>query len=252
MVELTIDFGENMASKEVYIAKKSASSLYTTESFEFKWYPGFAVVQKQKSVKSLHDEVISKYPNGKILEISTKSNIDVGVKLSAFNLMIRHKNTTQEFSVESAFQSSKVFENGGPYKDILFKSSKDAKKDERLKSSGKLTKFKFFNTEWELVPQTLFYDWLYINALSKHPNLVEEILKYDMFTDIEFNQLKSINCQAKSAALYVSLYKNGMLEDALKSIDQYKSIFFKKNNESIIEHKDKEIIVEQISFLNYD
>lgn len=37
------------------------------------------------------------------------------------------------------------------------------------------------------------------------------LLEYDGFTDIEFNPQKSLNCQAKAAALYVSLCRNGLL-----------------------------------------
>lgn len=82
------------------------------------------MTQKQKSILSLHKNFLEKYPQRRILEISTKSNNELGVKLSAFNLMI-HTNE-RAFSVESAFQSSKVFENGGPYTDLLNKSSKEA------------------------------------------------------------------------------------------------------------------------------
>lgn len=42
-----------------------------------------------------------------------------------------------------------------------------------------------------------------------------EILRQNAFSDIEFNAEKSINCQAYSAALFVSLYKNDLLKQAL-------------------------------------
>jgi hypothetical protein len=122
--------------------------------------------------------------------------------------MIRTKNK-KEFSVETAFQSSKVFENGGPYIDLLEGTSKAAKKDIRLKTSGKLTQFKFFNRNWELEPKTLFYDWLYINALSLNEGLKNEIINYTAFSDIEFNPEKSINCQAKSAVYMFHYIKKG-------------------------------------------
>jgi hypothetical protein len=38
---------------------------------------------------------------------------------------------------------------------------------------------------------------------------------YAGFTDIEFNPQRSINCQARSAALFLSLMKRGDLESAL-------------------------------------
>lgn len=62
------------------------------------------------------------------------------------------------------------------------------------------------------MPRTAFYDWLYINALIENPQLAEKLNGYDGFTDIAFNPDKGINCQARSAALYVSLAKLGVLE----------------------------------------
>lgn len=137
------------------------------------------------------------------------------------------KNNT--FSVESAFQSSKKFEFGGPYKELLDKDPRTAKKDIRLKTSEKLVSFIFFNQEWPIEPKTLFYDWLYINSLYKNKTLAEAILSYDAFTDIEFNHNKSINYQAYSAALFVSLAKRGLIEQAIKGSDQYKEIILKQN-----------------------
>ena len=41
-----------------------------------------------------------------------------------------------------------------------------------------------------LNPKTIFYDWLYINAVLENPLLAAELLKYNAFTDIEFNPKK--------------------------------------------------------------
>lgn len=168
--------------------------------------------------------MLKKYPHKKILEISSKSKNIHGNALSAFNLVFRTNKYKDMISVETAFQSSKVFHNGGPYSDLLGKTSLEAKKDLRIRNSGNLLYFSFFGEKWSLTPQTAFYDWLYINALSQHSDLVEHIIQYDCFTDIEFNPEKSINCQAQSAALFVAFYKADMLKDALFSKDQYLSI----------------------------
>lgn len=69
-----------------------------------------------------------------------------------------------------------------------------------------------------LEPKTAFYDWLYINALYEHREwLRSHILKYAGFTDIEFNPERSINCQARSCALLVTLLKNDWINDAVSS-----------------------------------
>jgi type I restriction enzyme M protein len=227
-----------MACRPVFkVSKYNNTNKFVDEiMFDFQWFPGFAVSQKQKSIIALHGKVSEQFHDAEILEISSKSQNEIGVKLSAFNLQITHKNTNEKFTVESAFQSSKVFEGGGPFIDIRFMDSRDAKKDNRLKNSGELKYFQFFNSKWGLEPKTAFYDWLYINALNQNRNLSKEIIKYDIFTDIEFNQKKSINCQARSAALYVSLYKMDLLDEVLESIGSYKKIVCSFSNDILIDN----------------
>ncbi len=206
-----------MAQRAVFIANEGGTQYVLTKMVEFKWLPGMSTSQKQKSVASLHETARNLLHDDRILEVSSKSPIHLGIALSAFNLSITTKTLRRTFSVESAYQASKVFQNGGPYTDLLNKPSKDAKKDPRLKSSGSLKCFSFGKIKWPLYPPTLFYDWLYINALSKHKNLTSEIVHYVAFTDIEFNPSKSVNCQAHSAALFVSLARRGLLDKALSS-----------------------------------
>ena len=91
-------------------------------------------------------------------------------------------------------------------------TSREAKSYIKTKENKKLKKFLFENIEFELEPKTFFYDWLYINALLQNKNLIEEVLSYDSFTDIEFNPQKSINCQAKSVALFLGLIKDNILD----------------------------------------
>ena len=212
-----------MANKPIYHAIIQAP-YYEAVSVDYQFYSGFALSQKQKSIRSLHEQYIKRNPNCKILEISTKSTSALGVSLSAFNLNIQTSKRT--FSVECAFQSSKVFEYGGPYIDLLNKNSRDAKKDPRLHESGKLLKFHYFNLEFPLEPKDYFYNWLYINALNLNTELTSKILHYDSFSDIEFNPNKSINCQAKAAAIFVGLSKQHLLDEAIKSRDEFLKIVY--------------------------
>lgn len=227
-----------MAKRPVFVSKFEKGEIYKKIIIDFEWFPGFAVTQKQKSIKDLHAKTIEKYPDLKLLEISSKSLDEIGVNLSAFNLMINTKNN-MTFSVETAFQASKVFELGGPFDDLYLKSSKEAKKDVRLRNSGKLIGFKYFNREFPIEPKTFFYNWLYINTLVKNKKLAKDVLKYDAFTDIEFNPDKSINCQAESVAIYVSLVKNGLLETALKSINDFKETVYGKEIETFKKNQKK-------------
>jgi hypothetical protein len=208
-----------MASRLIFIALENEIGVKIVQ-IKFEYFTGFSIAQKQKSIISLHQNAEKEgYKN--ILEASTKSLDELGVMLSAFNLSTKTQKKNYEFSVERAFQSSKVFEDGGPYIDILHKTSKEAKMDERLRNSGKLLKFRFYNYTFDINPPTYFYDWLYINTLIKNTNLIEKIRKYKIFSDIEFNHEKSTNCQAYSLALFKSLLNNNISMIELKNPEYF-------------------------------
>ena len=201
-----------MANRPVFIPGDFNEGWVVIDSLDFEWFAGFSVEQKKKSVKSLHQAFREKYPNKKILEISSKSETDLGIMLSAFNLRIEllqgHK-----ASVESLYQSSKVFQEGGPYEDIRYKSPLEAKRDERLKNSGDVIAFEHQGDTWGIEPKTAFYNWLYLNVLNLNGDLKNQVLEYDAFTDIEFNPKRSFSCQANAIALYVSLRRNNILKE---------------------------------------
>jgi len=203
-----------MASRPVFTALGDPSHLVKEVLIQFVWNPGFAPVQKKKNIVAMHEAAKSKGLTP-LLEVSTKSDEKIGQRLSAFNLKIQTE--IGEVSIESAYQGSKVFKAGGPYTDIYSKDSRSAKKDERLQKSGALVGFNFFGQRWPLVPKTAFYDWLYLSALVPHQEFLKCLFNYTGFTDIEFNPEKSINCQARTCALLVSLLKLNALDDALRS-----------------------------------
>ena len=214
-----------MALRPIFSPSLEGKLLVSTHHVDFQWYPGMAKSQSQKSIASLHAAAQKQLFIDKVLEISSKSPEEIGVNLSAFNLMIKTVKHEREFSLECAYQASKVFEGGGPFLDLLKVRSIEAKRDPRLNQCGHLVKFHFYGTDWGLVPRTAFYDWLYINALHKHPELAEQVLTYRAFSDIAFNPERSINCQAYAAALYVSLHERGLLSDnVLKDKATYLSV----------------------------
>ncbi|SFO94377.1 DarT1-associated NADAR antitoxin family protein [Qipengyuania nanhaisediminis] len=213
-----------MARRPIFVPLIDGKRFVREIHVDFQWFPGFAKSQKQKSIRALHAMAREQYQVCNPLEVSSKSEDPMGVALSSFNL----KFTTQKgrtFTVEAAFQGSKVFERGGPFIDIFEMEPKEAKRDERLRNSGRLTKFSFFKEDWPLEPKTAFYDWLYINALLKNPNLARKVTDIDGFTDIEFNPDRSINCQARAVALYCALYHNDKLEEALESPESFRSLY---------------------------
>ncbi len=212
-----------MAQRPVFYVS-TTSPFFREELVSFQFSPGFAIVQKQKNILAIHEEFIKHHKNARPLEISSKSDNPLGIQLSAFNLRIQvgEINTT----VESAFQSGKVFRDGGPYTDLLQQPPYISKKDPRLQESGPIIGFSLNGTVFPAEPKTFFYDWLYINAVHNNKTISEKLCKYNCFSDIEFNPQKSVNCQARSAAIYVSLHTTGLLADAILSPDDFKKVIY--------------------------
>ncbi len=192
-----------MAKRPVFIPGTRKDSYVREIIVNFTWYPGFSVTQKQKSIASLQGAYHRLYGEKKLLEVSTKSPDDLGRQISAFNLKLAMGG--KSYPVENVFQAGKAFEKGGPYPDLLEVTPREAKRDSRLRESGALQRFEWQDQGFPLKPSTLFYDWLYLTALSQNGRLADELLKYDGFTDIEFNPTRSFNCQARSCALHIGL-----------------------------------------------
>ncbi|MGC9651690.1 DarT1-associated NADAR antitoxin family protein [Staphylococcus warneri] len=195
---------------------------------EFTWHSGFSKEQKQKNMISLHQTFLERFSNYKILEVSTKSKVDVGVKASAFNLTIETKKGNT-FSVEELFQTSKVYKKNGDQSHLL-KDNVDIREIKRklreINENDEMIRYSCFNQNFPLEPRTLFYNWLYINVLNRNEQLAKEVLKFDAFTDIEFNPKRSYNCQAEACSIYVSLVRRDLLEKALNSVENFKEIVY--------------------------
>ncbi len=212
-----------MAVRPVYIPKKDVP-FYETVNIEFIWNSGFAVSQKQKNITAIHDGFRAIYSHANPLEISSKSMQELGKQLSAFSLKKYVPKLGKSISVENVYQAGKVFESDGPFLDLMLVSPKESKRDERLKKSGKLIRFEFDGQVFPLVPQSLFYDYIYINAILENKELAKEIMNFNGFTDIEFNPQKSISTQAKSAAVFVALSEMGLL-DKVTDCRQFQILF---------------------------
>ncbi len=204
-----------MAERPVFIPWPTGLRLVKEISISFKFNPGFAPVQKKKNVLALHEAAKIK-GHSLLLEVSTKSEVKFGEQLSAFNLKVK-SDELGEIPLECAFQGSKVFEHGGPYTDLYSMDARSARKDSRLRDSGRLIEFRFNGFTFPNEPKTAFYDWLYIAAIFPHRDYLVCLKEYAGFTDIEFNPKKSVNCQARSCAIFVAMMAKGILEAAIKS-----------------------------------
>ena len=210
-----------MAKRPCYRPLDKFVGYKTVESPEFKWNPGFAFSQKQKNVVALHDAIHRIDPSAKILEISSKSLQPLGVSLSAFHLKFPYGGA--ECSVESVFQASKVFDGGvGPFSELYSHDSREVRHHVQDASAGhRLLAFEFDGIRWDLEPKTAFFYQLYIKAILANPELAAALLEFDAFTDIEFNPNRQINCQAAAAAFYVSLCRQGKLEEAMSNREAF-------------------------------
>ena len=207
-----------MAERPIFIPCPDSDELVKEVFLQIKWHSGFAPVQKEKNIEEL---VRAGQAHGitPLLEISTKSKSERGRHMSAFYMKVPTQRYG-EIKLELAFQGSKVFERGGPYTDLYRKGDKEigeAKRDPRLKESGALIGFSFEGIDFPLEPKTTFYDWLYCSFLANYRDWAVKLFAYAGFTDVEFNPHRSINCQARSAALFLSLMKRDQLDDALQS-----------------------------------
>lgn len=72
---------------------------------------------------------------------------------------------------------------------------------------------------------SLFYDFLYLTALTESENkaVADQLLteSYTAFTDLA---TKSLNCQARSAAMFVGLTRAGLI-DKPKTMESYLALF---------------------------
>ncbi|MGV3615756.1 MAG: DarT1-associated NADAR antitoxin family protein [Fimbriimonas sp.] len=209
-----------MAERPVFIPVERPPFVHV-EPVEFEWYAGFSKSQKQRSFRSLHRAAITKHGLVGPLEISSKSLQSLGTSLSAFHLELDITVPPFRACVEVVYQASKVFEEGGPFLDLLDQDPRSAKRDERLRSSGTLKGFLWHDRLCPLDPKTAFYDWVYFRALNDNPLYGTALLDYGFFTDIEFNPERSVNCQAHAAAVYVGMTRAGIAPQSLAGFDDF-------------------------------
>lgn len=211
------------AIRPIFIPNNNSVGVIEKE-ISFDWHMGMSSVVKQRSINNLHQKA-REYGYLTMLEASSKSENPLGIQLSAF--FLKDKNG---YAVENLFQSSKVFNPNVQFLDLLSVTPREAKKDARLRENGNLKTFRFKDKDYPLEPKSLFYDWLYTSVLyQKHNKKIMNSLienNFSAFSDIEFNPKRSFNCQARTLALFVSLYMNKVIDEFLSD----PTSFLRNNN----------------------
>lgn len=217
-----------MATRPVFLPSPG-DLLVRQVDVEFQWHPGFALSQKRKNVKALHEAAEVAGLGQSFLEISTRSESALGVTLSAFNLRITIAGRLEPVSVEAAFQSSKVFSGSGRQVHLLdVADGREIKARIRELDAETLIGFEFQGEPWLLSPPTALYDYLYLKALTdliqSNPEIEDRLLAVEAFTDIEFNPVKSLSCQARTCALFVGLGGYKPTRDIIESRESFVSL----------------------------
>lgn len=185
------------------------------------WHGGFAVSQKQKNIAELHAKA-KELGIDPVLEISTKSPLEVGRRLSAFNLKIDVHGVMK--SLESVYQSSKVFAHSGQHELLMDLDPFQAKKEVRRLGQGPIIAFRFLGQEFPTEPVNAFYDWLYIRAIVPHEQWIRENLHFAAYSDIEFTPSKSVNCQGRAVAEFHALSMRGEATKCVHDFEKFRQI----------------------------
>lgn len=211
-----------MVERPIYKPASTSPCVFEIAHVDFKWHSGFAPSQKKKNVLELH-KAAREHGLLNVLEVSSKSDLEVGRRLSSFNL---HLETSYgKCSLESIYQGSKVFENGGPFFDIYKMPPLDAKRDHRVKNSGQIIGFQFENETFSNFPLNAFYDWIYLKALCSHVEFISRNLsQFDGFSDVEFNPKVSINTQARAISIFMTLMHRNYIEVVCDNYSEFEKL----------------------------
>lgn len=208
-----------MATRPIFVPRGGTGPLIEEVPVDIKWSGGFAVSQKQKNIVALHQKALE-MGISPVLEISTKSQEEVGRRLSAFNLKIDVHGVMK--CLESVYQSSKVFAKSGRHEALMDLDPFQAKKEVRRLGQGPIIAFRFLGQEFPTDPVNAFYDWLYIRAILPHEKWIKENLHFAAYSDIEFTPSKSVNCQGRAVAEFHALSLRGEATKCVHDFEMFR------------------------------
>ena len=206
-----------MAVRKIYLSIPEYP--YTKEiSVTFPWSNG----SKHQNVQAVLDTFHDVYPDVPALEVSLASSQPEGIHAAAMKLPLHLAGLGLDVPVGIVYEASKVFENGGPYTDLLQCSRQKVSKDARLQQSGKCIGYRLEDMDFPAEPHRYaFFNWLYACALRQNPETAENILKFGAFSDLELGSTKKDrNSPARAAAVYAGLAAAGKL-DCLDSYEAF-------------------------------
>lgn len=213
-----------MAVRPVFLVNQN-KPYFSEYNVNFVYNNGFAPCQKRKNIIAIHNAFHKDNSDKEVLEISSKSFDEVGVNLSAFNLMLYVESLGKRMPVEIMYHTGKVYKDSGRHLEILNMSPRESKKYLYQNKFGDIEYF-IFENQRVAVDDFNFYTWLYLKGLLENEQIARHLLKYEAFTDVEYNPNRSKNCQARAAAMFVSLYKQDKIQfGEILNYDKFKKLF---------------------------
>ncbi len=210
-----------MAKRPIFIPQIKRGPLIEVVMIDIVWHGGFSLSQKQRNIRELHEKarIAGIAP---VLEISTKSPEEVGRRLSAFSLKIEASGHL--YSLESVYQSSKVFSDSGQHISLIEAEPFEAKRRIRELGKGRIVSFRFEGKDYPTEPVNAFYDWLYIRAIAPYESWIRSNLHYAAYSDIEFNPERSVNCQGRAVAEFQALSMRGSTLECVHDFKTFRNI----------------------------
>lgn len=215
-----------MATRPIFLACTTREVAFEEKPISFTWHAGMAPSQKKKNVAELH-RAAAREGYDRVLECSSKSEDELGRRLSAFSLEVEVENIRSK--VECVYQGSKVFQKGGPFPELFEVQPIEAKRFFREKNLGLITHFQIGSRIFSNEPFNAFYDWLFLRALRTHVNFLRNrVFEFDAYSDIEFNPDRSVNSQARSVAITKTLDCWGELDSAAESYESFRALLVRQ------------------------
>lgn len=203
------------ATRPVFMPGNDQGPAVHAHLVRFEWFPGLALAQRQRCIFSLHQGAAARIEGlERILEVSTRSRLALGRRLSAFNLALILPGFGA-VTVENAYQCAKVYDDAGPFPELLDQPPAHARKALAAHTDKPLRGFRLLEQACPVQPTTLFYDWLYARALCRQPALLRAASRFQAFTDIAFNPARSSACQAMALARVLWLFQRDRLASAM-------------------------------------
>lgn len=200
--------------------------------------PNTTKERAQRNIQEVFRVFQKRFPDKKILEVSLFSpQIPLGTDLCPQFLCKKMESLDGMIPVESILHASKIFTGGGPYTDLFTANPLEIKNDPRLRSSGILTSYTFEGEEYPIHPRTAFFDFIYMLALVEPQNhaLTRELLQYDAFCDITYQETKDFVCPARSLTIFVSLMRQGLLQK-VHTFEEYLTVVTGSNEKHTVTH----------------